>query len=186
MADKQALCATDRMERAFFELLETQHYSKISVTQLIRKAGVSRTTFYRKYDDIFDMYKKVCDHLLEELLDIAVPLFTESDLTDARMILDDFYNHLNQQQKYIQLLCSYNGDRYFFIRILEIGFEIFGSFSDRFSQEDIIKFKFAMLAGLCSYAGSLHTETQLSDQILANCKKVFDLSTLHEETDHGN
>ena len=59
------LSARDRLEKAYFELLEEKHFSLITVSELIRKAQVSRTTFYRHYVDIFDMYEKVGDHMLE-------------------------------------------------------------------------------------------------------------------------
>ena len=53
--------ATDKMIRAFFALLEEKPYGKISVTEFISRAGVSRTTFYRHYRDIYEMYDKVCE-----------------------------------------------------------------------------------------------------------------------------
>ena len=75
MESRVKLTARDKMEKAFFDLLQQKHYSKIAVSDIIEKAGVSRTTFYRHYVDIFDMYDKVADHLIEEFVKV---LFTSS------------------------------------------------------------------------------------------------------------
>ena len=61
--------ARDRLEKAYFEFIEQTHYSKITVSDIISKAGVSRTTFYRHYTDIFDMHKKVAERLSSEIID---------------------------------------------------------------------------------------------------------------------
>ncbi|MGI6217708.1 MAG: TetR/AcrR family transcriptional regulator [Coriobacteriales bacterium] len=48
------------IENAFMELLQTKSYSSITVTDIVRKAGVARATYYRNYDSIED----VADSLL--------------------------------------------------------------------------------------------------------------------------
>lgn len=108
------LTAKDKLEIAFFELLEENHYSKISVSELIEKAGVSRTTFYRHYVDIFDMYEKVCEHLLESFLEDMLSKPKDATVFDALVLFEGFCDVLKSQEKYIVLLCGENGGRQFF------------------------------------------------------------------------
>ena len=38
-----------KLIQAFFKLLETKNYAKISVAEIVAEASLSRTTFYRYY-----------------------------------------------------------------------------------------------------------------------------------------
>jgi len=49
---------------AFIELLKKKEYEEITVTELCKKAGVSRTGFYRKYYD----KKEIIDDIIETFL----------------------------------------------------------------------------------------------------------------------
>ena len=45
------------IKTAMLELLSKQSYDKISITELVKRAGVSRTAFYRNYtsrDELID------------------------------------------------------------------------------------------------------------------------------------
>lgn len=53
-------CARGKLFYAFLELIEKKPYNKIKVSELIEKAGVNRSTFYRYYSDIFDYYDRIC------------------------------------------------------------------------------------------------------------------------------
>lgn len=52
--------ARGRLFYAFLELIEKKPYDKIKVRELIEKANVNRSTFYRYYSDIFDYYDRIC------------------------------------------------------------------------------------------------------------------------------
>lgn len=43
------------IEGSLMELLQTKSYSSITVTDIVRKAGVARATYYRNYDSIEDI-----------------------------------------------------------------------------------------------------------------------------------
>lgn len=49
------------------ELLEEKDITKVSVSELCKKADINRATFYRYYLDIFDLLKKIEDDFVEEL-----------------------------------------------------------------------------------------------------------------------
>ncbi len=52
--------ARGKLFYAFLQLLEHKRYDKIKVSELIEKADVNRSTFYRYYSDIYDFYDRIC------------------------------------------------------------------------------------------------------------------------------
>ena len=47
--------ATEKIERVFWALLETEPYSEITVLRIVQEAGVNHNTFYYHYKDINDL-----------------------------------------------------------------------------------------------------------------------------------
>lgn len=60
--------AAKRFEMAFIELIQSKDISGISVSDICRLAGVSRTTFYVHYTDIYDLAEKARRSLEKELV----------------------------------------------------------------------------------------------------------------------
>ena len=53
---------------ALAELIYDKPFSKISVSNIVEKAQVGRTTFYRCFDSIEDILRMRCDQVFDELL----------------------------------------------------------------------------------------------------------------------
>ena len=94
-----ALKAIEKLETAYFEMLENMHYSKITVSEVIARAGVSRTTFYRHYVDVFDMHKKVAEKMGSVILDTCIKEIVQSKNEDE--CFEKILNIFNSQEKYI-------------------------------------------------------------------------------------
>lgn len=52
--------ARGKLFYAFLELIKKKPYARIKVCELIDRAQVNRSTFYRYYSDIFDFYDRIC------------------------------------------------------------------------------------------------------------------------------
>ena len=52
--------ARGKLFYAFLELIEKKPFNKIKVSELIEKANVNRSTFYRYYSDIYDYFDRIC------------------------------------------------------------------------------------------------------------------------------
>lgn len=55
------------IEDAFFALLNEKNFSEITVTDLIRKSGVARVSYYRNFDSKEDIIRKYFKQLREEI-----------------------------------------------------------------------------------------------------------------------
>ncbi|MBR3589347.1 MAG: TetR/AcrR family transcriptional regulator [Clostridia bacterium] len=49
----------------FIKLLKEYAINKITVKKLCDEAGINRATFYRYYEDVFDLYNKLKDEIVE-------------------------------------------------------------------------------------------------------------------------
>lgn len=58
------------IEDAFFSLLKSKNFSEITITDLVRKSGVSRNSYYRNFDSKEDIIKEFILRLRTEI-DIA-------------------------------------------------------------------------------------------------------------------
>lgn len=67
MNQPQTGYAQEALETAFLQLLQNKPVARISVTELCRRAGVNRSTFYAHYLDIYDLQDKVCKRFIDEI-----------------------------------------------------------------------------------------------------------------------
>ena len=55
--------------KALFHLMHEKSFSDISISELIRTAGVARVSFYRNYDSKEDVLVTLIDDVLEQFRD---------------------------------------------------------------------------------------------------------------------
>ena len=53
---KNAVRSRQMIKKAFAEMLNEKDIAKITVTDIVEKAGISRGTFYAHYMDVYDLY----------------------------------------------------------------------------------------------------------------------------------
>lgn len=176
MATSTNLSAKDKMEMAYFSLLENKPYNEITVSQLIKSADVSRTTFYRHYVDIFDMYEKVSVHIVEAFLEKF--FFVSKDATnDPMSILASFATAFATQEKYIRLLCGSNGGRPFFdyaIAIIIENMDKFYFLNENISTDDIFYIKFTASSAISTYVLSVSKNKNCINELYEMCKIAVD------------
>ncbi|MBR4451597.1 MAG: TetR/AcrR family transcriptional regulator [Clostridia bacterium] len=80
-------------------------FEKITVTEIVRKAGVSRTAFYRNYDSKEDVLKELGAGVIKKLND-----FFEGKKynRDGRALLFDLLNSIKKNASTVKLLLSSN------------------------------------------------------------------------------
>ena len=62
--------SVERIENVFIDLLQNKELNKISVSDICKKAGLNRTTFYANYDDIYDLADSIRNKLENSLSEI--------------------------------------------------------------------------------------------------------------------
>lgn len=165
------LSAKDRMDKAYFELLESARYSKINVTDIIKKAGVSRTTFYRHYIDIFDMHTKIADRFALSIIEQCASLVIQS--RGKQDYFEDILKIFNSQERYILLISGDNGSRYFFEALIRKAQEFISSVSPALTEEMIFRLRFMAVAMVGVYVRDILTGRNHNPNYIEICKEMI-------------
>ena len=140
----------------FLSLLEEKDISNISVKELCEVADVNRGTFYRYYEDIYDLLKKIEEEFTQDIRNSnsMVHMSDHSIYTFTKEILDIFENN----KKLVRVLFNADSNIYFLDEVLEIAYEkCIGNWdnnisSDSYSElENSVVFIFNGALGVINY-----------------------------------
>ena len=84
----------EKIEKAFIELLQTHEIKDITVSDIIKKAGLNRSTFYANFVDIFDLADKTREKLENEFSN----LFADYDYMTERGGSLRMFKHIKENQ----------------------------------------------------------------------------------------
>ena len=119
----------------FLSLLEKKDISSISVKELCDIADVNRGTFYRYYEDIYDLLKKIEEEFIEEIRESnsIVHMSNHSIYTFTKEILDIFENN----KKLVRVLFNADSNIYFLDDVLEVAYEkCIGNWESNIDSDD--------------------------------------------------
>ncbi len=80
---------------AFMELLQTEDFSKISITELTRLAGINRKTFYLHYKSLSELADELEAEMTSELMD-AFQEQQDNSVADIHTCISVFYHFLDE------------------------------------------------------------------------------------------
>lgn len=96
-----------KIEHIFVELLQTKQLNQITVSDICKKAGLNRTTFYANYLDIYDLADKIKEHLENEL---------------KRLYQDEHINNFNSND-YLKLFRHIKDNQLFYKTYFKLGYD---------------------------------------------------------------
>ena len=82
----------EKIGRAFVELLQSREIKDITVSDLIKKTGLNRSTFYANYVDIFDLADKTREILEQDFSN----LFADYDYFNERSGALKMFQHIKK------------------------------------------------------------------------------------------
>lgn len=88
----------EKIEKAFVELLQTRQIKDITVSDLIKVAGLNRSTFYANYLDIFDLADKTREKLEKDFSN----LFADYDYFNEHSGALKMFRHIRENQLFYQ------------------------------------------------------------------------------------
>lgn len=83
----------DYLTTALFQLLETTDFNDIKISQLVKRAGVSRMAFYRNFETLEDVLTKYFQPLIDNLF---VDIMENASQEDKLMRLTQFLDQLEE------------------------------------------------------------------------------------------
>ena len=85
---------------ALLELMKTKEFKEISISELVRRAGVSRQSFYRNYktkeDIVLEIERSIGTHLIEKMQD-------PSYINNPKKWFIDFFSVLKENTALVTL-----------------------------------------------------------------------------------
>lgn len=99
------LLTREAIETALLQLLEKKELAKISISELVKRAGVSRAAFYRNYDSkeeiLESVFKRSVHNIMEQLGHYDVK-------TDLYLVWVHLFREAKKEAKVIQLALDYH------------------------------------------------------------------------------
>lgn len=94
------------IKEAFAELMqEKKELNNITVTELVKKADITRSSFYTHYDSIYDIAQEIQNETLDLLMTNIDSIQTTSDFDHY---LDIIFNYLKENEKIYSMMLSSN------------------------------------------------------------------------------
>ena len=88
---------------ALITLMQEQPFDAITVAQLLDRAGVSRSTFYKHYSDKDDLFMSDADEFFEQ---ISMALSEHGDKSHRVVPVTEFFTHVREMRQFVSALVS--------------------------------------------------------------------------------
>lgn len=116
------------IKTAFAELLNEKDINKITVTDIVDRANISRGTFYAHYLDVYDLYAAIQTNMIEAIDELLDELGTKNVILDPTEAMTRALTFLEKNKDYYRLfVTSSNGER--------LQNRIIGRLEDNFTAE---------------------------------------------------
>lgn len=99
---------TKEIKDAFKELMTEKPFIDITVTDVVKRAGVARASFYRNYSSTRDLLDSVLEEAFSEFLNNALPVLSSQNERDWRAFLFRFIYFSEDHQRKLILSQNFN------------------------------------------------------------------------------
>lgn len=121
--DQRTKMTLSLIKNAFADMLSENRIQNISIRALCEAAGINRGTFYRHFDDIYDLLDSIKLDMLESFSDGLKPLLC---LNPSPLdIMVGIFEYLKNNRDICSLTLGKNADKQFTSQLLNIGRDYF-------------------------------------------------------------
>lgn len=111
--DERYHVADEAIYDAFFLLLREKELDKITVSDVIKKAGIVRSTFYNHYENIPDLVAAIEDKTIHDIFSIMETFHPKNDRDMCRSYFLTVCNYTKTNPFLANLLRNPRGDAFF-------------------------------------------------------------------------
>ncbi len=104
--DKRAQLSQRMIYQALVEVIERKNFENISVTEVVEKAQVARSTFYRNFDNLHDVLQMAADQSFQGLYDYVIDYYQNRLESEGKVInfIKPFLEYWYEDSEVIELL----------------------------------------------------------------------------------
>ncbi|MCI8335978.1 MAG: TetR/AcrR family transcriptional regulator [Peptococcaceae bacterium] len=108
--DKRCLTSAQLITEGLSDCLMEKDFNKITVTDIQRKTGVSRATFYRLFDDMSDILAFQCDQCFDQIYQTCL----KNGVVSIPMLLNEFLLFWMEHIQLLEIIMKINRSDIFF------------------------------------------------------------------------
>lgn len=122
---KNAARSRHLIKQAFAELLNEKDIAKITVTDIVERANISRGTFYAHYLDVYDLYAAIQSNIVETITETIDSLGMENIILDPTEAITFGISFLEKNKNYYKLFLTSSHGEKLIMRIISLAEEKF-------------------------------------------------------------
>ena len=103
---KNAVRSRQMIKKAFAEMLNEKDITKITVTDIVEKAGISRGTFYAHYMDVYDLYNAIEANMMATIQETIDLIGAKNIILDPTDVIARAFAFLDEKKAYYKLFVT--------------------------------------------------------------------------------
>ncbi len=108
------------IRKAFFELLEEKEYNKITVTDIVKKADLNRSTFYAHYVDIRAITEELENEVINKMMELLKKFEFKNFFNNPTPLLLEISRFLESNEAEYRILLKINDTEIFLKKLRDI------------------------------------------------------------------
>lgn len=102
-----------KIEKVFFNLIQSKEINEITVTEICKEARINRSTFYTNYLDVYDLANKIIEKIESNVYHLYEKERETKNNTNDYLKL---FKHIKDNQIFYKTYFKLNRDKHFIIK----------------------------------------------------------------------
>lgn len=117
---RSAIRSRRMIREAYMELLKEKDLSKITVTDIIKRADLNRATFYAHYPDVRGVTEEIENEIIEKMLEVLKEFQFTSFFRNPAPLLLKISRYLEEDTDFYRILVRANGSEIFMEKLKKV------------------------------------------------------------------
>lgn len=117
---RSAIRSRRMIREAYMELLKEKDLSKITVTDIIKRADLNRATFYAHYPDVRGVTEEIENEIIEKMLEVLKEFQFTSFFRNPAPLLLKISRYLEEDTYFYRILVRANGSEIFMEKLKKV------------------------------------------------------------------
>lgn len=117
---RSAIRSRRMIREAYMELLKEKDLSKITVTDIIKRADLNRATFYAHYPDVRGVTEEIENEIIEKMLEVLKEFQFTSFFRNPAPLLLKISRYLEEDTDFYRILIRANGSEIFMEKLKKV------------------------------------------------------------------
>lgn len=120
---RSSIRSKNLIKKAVAKLIHEKEVSKITVSDIIREADISRGTFYAHYSDVSSVLEQIESEELKSLMEYVDRLGLENIHKNITMLIERICEYLDRDKEYYRMLAQSNVLNNYLWRLVEVYYD---------------------------------------------------------------